>query len=90
MEDDGHKVDTLEDEVRITMVGKYTGLSDSYLSVIKALQHSAFAVGRKLQIDWIESTDLDPNDRQIIMKKHGKCWSQRTESWCLEDLGIVG
>ena len=57
------KVDTLEDEVRIAMVGKYTGLSDSYLSVIKALQHSAFAVGRKLQIDWIESTDLDPNDR---------------------------
>ena len=57
------KVDTLEDQVRIAMVGKYTGLSDSYLSVIKALQHSAFAVDRKLIIDWIESADLDPNDR---------------------------
>jgi len=57
------KVDTLENQVRIAMVGKYTGLSDSYLSVIKALQHSAFAVDRKLIIDWIESADLDPNDR---------------------------
>ena len=57
------KVDLLEDEVRIAMVGKYTGLSDSYLSVIKALQHSAFAVNRKLIIDWIESTNLDPIER---------------------------
>ena len=65
------KVDTLEVEVRIAMVGKYTGLSDSYLSVIKALQHSAFAVGRKLQIDWIESTDLDPNDRT---ENHEEAW----------------
>ena len=64
-------VDTLEEEVRIAMVGKYTGLSDSYLSVIKALQHSAFAVGRKLQIDWIESTDLDPNDRT---ENHEEAW----------------
>ena len=57
------KVDMLEDEVRIAMVGKYTGLSDSYLSVIKALQHSAFTVNRKLIIDWIESTNLDPIER---------------------------
>ena len=54
------KIDHLEEEVNIAMVGKYTGLSDSYLSVIKALQHSSFTVNRKLVIDWIESTDLDP------------------------------
>lgn len=57
------KFDMLEDEVRIAMVGKYTGLSDSYLSVIKALQHSALAVNRKLVIDWIESTNLDPIEK---------------------------
>tara|TARA_B100000927_G_scaffold113263_1_gene91548 strand:+ start:17962 stop:19644 length:1683 start_codon:yes stop_codon:yes gene_type:complete len=66
-----NKVDTLENQVRIAMVGKYTGLSDSYLSVIKALQHSAFAVDRKLVIDWIESTDLDPNDRT---EKYDEAW----------------
>ncbi len=65
------KVDHLEKEVNIAMVGKYTGLSDSYLSVIKALQHSAFAVDRKLVIDWIESTDLDPND---VTENHDEAW----------------
>ncbi len=65
------KVDQLEEEVHIAMVGKYTGLSDSYLSVIKALQHSAFAVDRKLVIDWIESTDLDPTEGS---DKHDEAW----------------
>jgi len=67
------KVDQLEEEVNIAMVGKYTGLSDSYLSVIKALQHSAFAVDRKLVIDWIESTDLDPND---VTENHDEAWGK--------------
>ena len=65
------KVDRLEEQVNIAMVGKYTGLSDSYLSVIKALQHSAFAVDRKLIIDWIESTDLDPHN---VTEKHDEAW----------------
>ena len=65
------KVDRLEEQVNIAMVGKYTGLSDSYLSVIKALQHSAFAVDRKLVIDWIESTDLDPHN---VTEKHDEAW----------------
>lgn len=65
------KVDRLEEEVNIAMVGKYTGLSDSYLSVIKALQHSALAVNRKLSIDWIESTDLDPTENS---EKHDEAW----------------
>ena len=65
------KVDRLEEQVHIAMVGKYTGLSDSYLSVIKALQHSAFAVDRKLIIDWIESTDLDPHN---VTEKHDEAW----------------
>ena len=65
------KIDHLEEEINIAMVGKYTGLSDSYLSVIKALQHSAFTVDRKLVIDWIESTDLDPHD---VTEKHDQAW----------------
>ena len=65
------KIDHLEEEVNIAMVGKYTGLSDSYLSVIKALQHSSFTVNRKLVIEWIESTDLDPHD---VTEKHDEAW----------------
>ena len=36
--------------VSIALVGKYTDLKDSYMSVTKALEHSAFRVHRKLTI----------------------------------------
>ena len=52
-------LDTLVQEIRIAMVGKYTGLSDAYLSVIKSLQHAAMAVDRKLVIDWVEASHLE-------------------------------
>lgn len=50
--------------VRIAIVGKYTGLSDSYLSVTKALGHAALALHRVLEIIWIEASDLEGNDEQ--------------------------
>ena len=53
------RVDNLGAEVRIAMVGKYTGLTDSYLSVIKSLQHASYSVNRTLVIDWIEASDLE-------------------------------
>ena len=37
-------------EVNIVLVGKYTKLSDSYLSLIKSLRHSALAIRRKLSL----------------------------------------
>ena len=36
------------DKVNIVLVGKYTDFKDSYTSVVKALEHSAFCVHRKL------------------------------------------
>nr|GMC97892.1 CTP synthase-like [Ipomoea batatas] len=41
------------------MVGKYTGLSDSYLSVLKALLHASVACHRKLCVDWVPAGDLE-------------------------------
>lgn len=38
------------EEVNIVLIGKYTDFKDSYMSVIKALEHSAFRVHRKLVI----------------------------------------
>lgn len=40
----------LFDTVHIALVGKYTDLKDSYMSVTKALEHSAFRIHRKLKI----------------------------------------
>jgi len=54
-----HHLDTLSEEIHIAMVGKYTNLSDAYLSVIKSLQHAAMAVDKKLIIDWIEASHLE-------------------------------
>ena len=68
------RVDNPAEEVRIATVGKYTGLSDSYLSVIKALQHSSYAVGRKLVIDWIESADLDDQTASDDPEAHAAAW----------------
>ncbi|HJM18132.1 MAG TPA: CTP synthase (glutamine hydrolyzing) [Candidatus Thalassarchaeaceae archaeon] len=69
-------VDSLEDaeEVHIAVTGKYTDLSDSYLSVIKALQHSSFKVNRKLVIDWIESSDLDDEAASSDPDSHSRAW----------------
>ncbi|KAH9646069.1 CTP synthase [Citrus sinensis] len=51
--------DMLHDPVRIAMVGKYTGLSDSYLSVLKALLHASVACHRKLIVEWVAAGDLE-------------------------------
>ncbi|KAJ1659628.1 CTP synthase ura7 [Dispira simplex] len=48
------------DEVSIALVGKYTNLQDSYISVVKALEHAALACHRKLVIKWVEACDLEP------------------------------
>ena len=75
-------VDSLEDaeEVHIAVAGKYTDLSDSYLSVIKALQHASFKVDRKLVIDWIESSVLDEEAKNSDQGAHDEAWSLLKEA----------
>ncbi|KAH9795348.1 CTP synthase [Citrus sinensis] len=51
--------DGLHEPVRIAMVGKYTGLSDAYLSILKALLHASVDLRKKLVIDWIPACDLE-------------------------------
>ena len=58
------RVDNLGEDVHIAMVGKYTGLTDSYLSVIKSLQHASYEVNRTLVIDWIEASNLEDNSHE--------------------------
>ncbi len=68
--------------VRIAMVGKYTKLHDSYLSIIEALRHAAAAKGLRPVLNWYESTavergELDPrkpveeNDAVIVLPGFG-------------------
>lgn len=54
------KADSAARTVTICLVGKYTGLSDAYISVIRAIQHAGMAVGKNVEITWVESSDLEP------------------------------
>lgn len=52
-------IETAEKTVTIALIGKYTGLQDSYLSVIKALRHASVACHVRLNLEWIEAGKLE-------------------------------
>uniref|UniRef100_A0A4W4FWS6 CTP synthase n=1 Tax=Electrophorus electricus TaxID=8005 RepID=A0A4W4FWS6_ELEEL len=52
--------DRLLEHCSIALVGKYTKFSDSYASVIKALEHSALAISQKLEVKVSASARLVP------------------------------
>ncbi|KAH9330115.1 hypothetical protein KI387_002223, partial [Taxus chinensis] len=66
--------DNLTTQVRIAMVGKYTGLSDAYLSVIKALEHASIKCSRKLSIEWIAASDLEDTTAKEAPDSHAAAW----------------
>ncbi len=45
--------------VRIALVGKYVALQDAYMSVREALFHAGIALDHTVDIDWIDSEDLE-------------------------------
>ena len=45
--------------LRVALVGKYVELQDAYISVREALYHAAVALGQRLEIEWINSEDLE-------------------------------
>ena len=66
-----HKVDASRaaKDVKIAFIGKYIkGGEDAYLSVVKALEHSAVEVGRNLVIVYINSTDLQPAEEAVAVE----------------------
>jgi CTP synthase len=52
-------VDEATQVTTIALIGKYTGLQDSYLSVIKALRHAAVACNVRLNLEWVEASLLE-------------------------------
>ena len=44
--------------VRISIVGKYIDLKDSYVSVKEAVHHASHALHVNPEINWVEATDL--------------------------------
>ncbi|KAF2675540.1 CTP synthase-like protein [Microthyrium microscopicum] len=62
--------------VSIALVGKYTEFHDSYLSVLKALEHSAMQCQRKLEVKWVDSEHLEPKTKGSDSAKFHKAWHE--------------
>ncbi len=45
--------------INIGIVGKYTNVKDSYISILKALEHAGPYLGARVKPIWIESSDLE-------------------------------
>uniref|UniRef100_A0A3Q3A287 CTP synthase n=1 Tax=Kryptolebias marmoratus TaxID=37003 RepID=A0A3Q3A287_KRYMA len=68
--------DRLLEQCSIALVGKYTKFSDSYASVIKALEHSALAINHKLEVKYIDSAYLEPGTLQEEPVKYHEAWQR--------------
>lgn len=76
------RANTVKDEIKIAIVGKYfdTGdfvLSDAYLSVIEAIKHAAYAQNKKPVISWVNSGDFEVGgkNKQVDVTKNLKSLS---------------
>jgi CTP synthase len=56
-------------EVSIGVTGKYTALRDSYASIIKALEHAGVANDARVNVKWIDTTDI--NDLNVAVALDG-------------------
>uniref|UniRef100_A0A673LEK1 CTP synthase n=1 Tax=Sinocyclocheilus rhinocerous TaxID=307959 RepID=A0A673LEK1_9TELE len=68
--------DRLLEQCSIALVGKYTKFSDSYASVIKALEHSALAISHKLEVKYVDSADLEAGTLQEEPVKYHEAWQK--------------
>lgn len=64
------------DPVTIALVGKYVELQDSYLSVVKSLEHAAMRCKRKLNIRWVDSDHLEPKCQSADPEKYHSAWHE--------------
>ncbi|HAG68474.1 MAG TPA: CTP synthase, partial [Lachnospiraceae bacterium] len=62
----------MDREVTIGLTGKYVRLHDAYLSVAEALSHAGFALGARVNIDWIDAEELtEENYRKTLDRVDG-------------------
>ena len=60
-----HAMQNPKVKVTIALVGKYTQLHDSYLSVVEALHHGGFANDAEVEIKWVDSEKLEKEPERI-------------------------
>jgi CTP synthase len=58
-------------QVDIGIVGKYVSLPDSYLSVVEALRHAGFALGKDIEMHWIDAEQLETGNLDPLAQLDG-------------------
>lgn len=58
------KINAKRENVKIALVGKYTGLDDAYLSVIESLKIACYHQDLELDLEWIDSEKLEEKDEK--------------------------
>jgi len=53
------KMYSAKETLTVAIVGKYVGLNDSYISVVESIYHACIDHGRKAEIKWIDSEELE-------------------------------
>ncbi|NWF75326.1 MAG: CTP synthase [Nitrospirae bacterium] len=56
------KIKEPKNEVNIAIVGKYTGLKDSYKSLYEALIHGGIANDTRVNLNWVDSEEIEIHD----------------------------
>ena len=67
------RVNGLDKEIEIALVGKYVELHDAYISVAEALKHAGYKYNSKIKIKWVSSEDLekDTNLKEVFKDTKG-------------------
>jgi len=64
------------EKVNIVLVGKYLEQPDSYLSVVKSLEHAAMKCRRKLNLIYVDAEHLEPQAQKKDPAKYHKGWHE--------------
>lgn len=67
--------DHVSKHVSIAIVGKYTGLEDSYISLHKALRVACIYSQRRLVINYVESSNLEDKVKKDDQEVYEKAWA---------------
>lgn len=59
------KIKKSNKKIKVAIVGKYTKVQDAYISIIKALEHTAPYYFAKPEIKWIEASDLEDESQNV-------------------------
>jgi CTP synthase len=54
-----HRIKSTSKTIKVALAGKYTGLTDAYLSVIEALKHAGAMCGAAVDIRWVNCEDCE-------------------------------